>query len=316
MLRRNILIFHAGALGDFVLAWPLALGLGRALAQSRIIFITQQQKGLLAEQVLRLESADMESGWHGLHADGKMALPARATSLLAGAQAIYTFLSPTPAWLANVKRLSGEAKVVALSTRPAAGYAGHAVDWLLEQLAEHPVERAATQQMLRSIGERGIGAAPVVASGGGVTPVNVLIHPGSGSATKCWPLECFVNLARRLTQAGQSVRFIIGEVERERWTASAMAQLAGVAEVHEPKTYLELLAEIRSARQFIGNDSGPGHLAGIVGVATLSIFGPASSEWQWKPLGPRVIAVGGDSWEEVTVDRVMGRLGGKTDKEG
>src|ERR1700761_7789463 len=98
MLRRNVLIFHGGALGDFVLAWPLALGLGRALAQSRITFITHRQKGELAEKVLRLESADIEPGWHLLHAMGDAALPPRAASLLAGAQAIYTFTNPTSVW--------------------------------------------------------------------------------------------------------------------------------------------------------------------------------------------------------------------------
>jgi ADP-heptose:LPS heptosyltransferase len=303
MLRRNVLIFHAGALGDFVLAWPLALGLGRALAQSRITFITHQQKGLLAERVLRLESADIESGWHALHTQDSAPLPPRPTSLLAGAQAVYTFLSPSPPWLANVKRLTGNAKIVSLTTRPADGYGGHAVDWLLEQLADHPVERAATQQMLRSIAERGIGATAVKPSAA-ATGVDVLIHPGSGSAEKCWPLECFVELAARLKRHGRSVRFVIGEVERDRWDAGSLAKLGGVAEVREPTTYLDLLAEIQSARLVIGNDSGPAHLAGIVGTPTVAMFGPASSASQWKPLGPRVSAVSGPSWEALSVDAV------------
>ena len=69
MLRRNVLIFHSGALGDFVQTWPLGLALGRLYPQSRVIYVTQRQKGLLAEKALRLEFVDVESGWHHLFGD-------------------------------------------------------------------------------------------------------------------------------------------------------------------------------------------------------------------------------------------------------
>src|SRR3982074_1768604 len=64
LARRNVLIFHLGALGDFLLTWPVALALGRLHPQSRIFYVTHAGKGRLAEQVLRIEAADIESGWH------------------------------------------------------------------------------------------------------------------------------------------------------------------------------------------------------------------------------------------------------------
>src|SRR5438552_19183677 len=67
---RNILLFHAGALGDFVLTWPLALALARLHPQSRLFYVTQRGKGALAERVLRVESADSDAGWHPLFAAG------------------------------------------------------------------------------------------------------------------------------------------------------------------------------------------------------------------------------------------------------
>ena len=69
MLRRNVLILHAGALGDFIVAWPLILALGRLHPQSRIIVVTHASKGALAEAALRVESTDIEQGWHALFAD-------------------------------------------------------------------------------------------------------------------------------------------------------------------------------------------------------------------------------------------------------
>ena len=79
MLRRNVLIFHSGALGDFIVTWPLALSLARLFPQSRIYYITAGQKGALAERVLRLESADSESGWHNLFSE-RPHFPSRRTN--------------------------------------------------------------------------------------------------------------------------------------------------------------------------------------------------------------------------------------------
>src|ERR1700722_19863476 len=77
MLRRNVLIFHAGALGDFILTWPLALALGRLYPQSRIIYVTASEKGALAAKVLRVESTDVEQGWN--HLFGEAAALSEAT---------------------------------------------------------------------------------------------------------------------------------------------------------------------------------------------------------------------------------------------
>src|SRR5438552_11741739 len=82
-LRRNILIFHQGALGDFIVTWPLALGLARVMAQSRIFYVTSGQKGALAERALRVESVDVEGGWHQLFSQ-EPRLPEPAARMLAG----------------------------------------------------------------------------------------------------------------------------------------------------------------------------------------------------------------------------------------
>jgi ADP-heptose:LPS heptosyltransferase len=286
MLRRNVLIFHGGALGDFVLSWPLAVALGRVFAQSRIVFVTHGQKGKLAEKVLRLESSDVENGWQALFSENAT-LPSSANSLLSGAFAIYTFLSPTTIWSANVARLNPLAKVMTLSGLPPAEFGGHAADWLVEQLREYPIEKAATEQILRSIGDRGIGFR----RGGGE---DFVIHPGSGSPAKCWPVENFVQLAERLRKSGRRVRFLLGEVEREKWPLRQIEELTA----SQPQSYVQLLDELSTAGVFVGNDSGPGHLAGIIGVPTVSIFTSTTAQ-RWKPLGPKVNVVAENSVDAV-----------------
>ncbi|HWB53686.1 MAG TPA: glycosyltransferase family 9 protein, partial [Tepidisphaeraceae bacterium] len=70
-----------------------------------------------------------------------------------------------------------------------------------------------------------------------------------------------------------------------------------------PATYVELLKELRQARVFVGNDSGPAHLAGIIGVPTVALFG-ASDSRLWKPLGPHV-AVVERPLGELSMDQVL-----------
>ena len=73
----------------------------------------------------------------------------------------------------------------------------------------------------------------------------------------------------------------------ERFSAEEMKWLETAATVRRPGTYLELFNELRTASLFVGNDSGPSHLAGIMGLPTIALFGPTDPA-VWKPLGPRV----------------------------
>jgi len=301
MLRRNVLIFHAGALGDFVLTWPLVMALGRLHPQSRIIVVTHASKGALAELALHVESHDVEQGWHGLFAaaaGGDVALPERPALMLQSAHAIYTFVSAEDA----LKKVAPEAQLVALHSKPPEGYARHASQHLIEQLAPAPAVRSAVEQMLRSVNLRGIGT-------GRSHDGDVIIHPGSGSREKCWPVERFVKLIAKLRRAKRDVRVVIGEVEDERFPSedvAALEEAAGTA-VRRPATYVELFNELRTGSLFIGNDSGPSHLAGVMGLPTIALFGPTDPA-VWKPMGPRVNVIHRNNMEAIPVDEVMGQV--------
>lgn len=108
--------------------------------------------------------------------------------------------------------------------------------------------------------------------------------PGAGRAAKRAPLKVFEARARDLTAKGVSPVFVAGEVEIR----------AGVAQ-RFPKRYtrielplLEDLARlIRDAEAVFANDSGPAHLAGLLGIPTTVFFGPTDPAI-WRPWGPRV----------------------------
>jgi ADP-heptose:LPS heptosyltransferase len=138
-------------------------------------------------------------------------------------------------------------------------------------------------------------------------PSGVVIHPGSGSPRKNWPADRYLELVSRLRADGVPVRVLTGEVEAERWPADLLARFGDAAPVARPQTHLELLGELLSARAFVGNDSGPGHLAAILGVPTLTLFGPTDPA-RWKPLGPRVEALRAEPLDALELDRVHDAL--------
>jgi ADP-heptose:LPS heptosyltransferase len=301
-LRRNILLFHQGALGDFVLTWPIAMALARIHPQSRIFYVTQSGKGKLAERAIGVESADADAGWHALFGDGATPLPELPARLLAGAHSVVSFLSaPGAPFVDNVRRFAPEANVLAVQPNPPEAFESHATQFQLEQLTPWPAAHAATEQILRSIHARGVGAARPA------SPAGVIVHPGSGSPAKNWPAERFLEFIARVQGNGEAVRVLVGEVEDERWPKDLIARFADAATIVRPQSYVDLMNELLAARAFIGNDSGPAHLSGILGVPSLLLFGPTSPA-RGTPLGPRVSALQAEPLDSLTVDQVIRAL--------
>jgi len=53
----------------------------------------------------------------------------------------------------------------------------------------------------------------------------------------------------------------------------------------------EFMSAVRHCHLFVGNDSGPCHMASIAGVPTLTIFSGKVSPYEWHPLGEHSLSV-------------------------
>jgi heptosyltransferase III len=302
MLARNVLIFHSGALGDFVLSFPLALALGRLYPTSRVRYITPLSKGKLAGKVVGVEYLDVEgggsvgpgtaarSGWSGLFAEG-VELRDDVLALLAGSHRVVSFVAgPSDPWGRRVAELAPKAARMFLRTVPDRPGV-HAVDWLIEQCGKpecggEKAIAAAVEQVTGLIRKQGLVRRAWTGRG-------VLLHPGAGALAKCWPLDSFRELALRLKDNGREVRWVLGEVELARLRADERRALEALGDVVVPGDYVALLEELNSARAFVGNDSGPTHLAAMEGVPTLGLYGP-TDPGVWGPVGPSVSVLRGN----------------------
>lgn len=114
----------------------------------------------------------------------------------------------------------------------------------------------------------------------------IALHPGSGGKRKCWPVERFVAIARRIAaETNLTPVFITGDTEREL-IPDLEAQLQGFERLHQVPL-VELAERLSGAAAFVGNDAGITHLAAALGVPTLALFGPTDPTL-WAPRGPFV----------------------------
>jgi ADP-heptose:LPS heptosyltransferase len=91
----------------------------------------------------------------------------------------------------------------------------------------------------------------------------VIIHPGASKMERAWHLGRFVEVAQQLREQGLDVIFVHGEA----------IKIADFQVLTQP-SLKEFAGLLRKCAIFIGNDSGPLHLAQQCGASVIGIYGP------------------------------------------
>jgi heptosyltransferase-3 len=118
----------------------------------------------------------------------------------------------------------------------------------------------------------------------------VAIHPGAGaySPARIWPVQGFAEVARGLIDSHDAAIIVLGgpdEVDRAARLESMIGQdgrvlnLAGRTSIHETAAIIE------RCDLFLGNDSGPMHIAAAMNTPVVAVFGP-SNRHAWGPYTP------------------------------
>jgi len=118
-----------------------------------------------------------------------------------------------------------------------------------------------------------------------------VLAPGAGWPGKQWPAERFAEIGDRLRrETGFAVVLVgsAGEIELCRSVAARMREPA--ASLAGKTSLAQLAALLESAALFVGNDSGPMHLAACFQIPSVVCFGPTvASKWAPRHARARVL---------------------------
>lgn len=317
------MVLHGGALGDLALTIQLALRLREVQAGSTLQVVSRVDPGDLSGCRPSIERVSPEGlGLHWLHMEGDEP-PAETLRELVAGRRVLSALGDVDSTVHRRLRRLGAREVYSFDPRPKPDLDAHiTTQWqreleqqglLYPKCSYHNRGRAAlavpdeTRQrggeLLEQISSlwrstAGGGAGRYRTHGRASRPRHpVLIHPGGGGRAKCWALPRFLDVGRRLCAKDNDVCFVVGPAETERWTNAEFEAIRREFPLIERPEPDELLALLAATATFISNDSGPAHLASLLGAPTVTIFGP-TSEAVWRPLGPRVRAIQGDPTED------------------
>jgi ADP-heptose:LPS heptosyltransferase len=114
----------------------------------------------------------------------------------------------------------------------------------------------------------------------------VALHVASRRASKNWPVASWRELVAEITgPLGAAAVLVGGPGDR-----AIHADLTGefVADAAGAIALADLPALFAECRAFVGADSGPAHLAALVGLPTVVLFSGTELAVRWAPLGERV----------------------------
>lgn len=114
----------------------------------------------------------------------------------------------------------------------------------------------------------------------------IVLHHGSGSRHKNWPALNFAQLADLLRESAGPLLWIQGP-------ADAPPPAKAADRILKTEDLWDCVLLLARSRLYVGNDSGLTHLAAAAGCPTIALFG-ASDPDIWRPLGPNVAVITGD----------------------
>jgi heptosyltransferase-1 len=129
----------------------------------------------------------------------------------------------------------------------------------------------------------------------------VLLSPGGGWRSKCWPAERFGVLSRKLRES-LGLRCVVNVGPGDDGLAAALLAASGdPAPVVYRGSLGELMALSRRAACVVGGDTGPLHLAAALGTSVVALFGPTDPARNGPYFGP-----GSASSDKIVVLRTPG----------
>lgn len=290
----RILVVRLGALGDVVRTLPAASALRAAYPGAHLAWLVEPAsrsavegqpwvdevlvfpRRELTDDLRRVRLARFAGGLVGFvralrrrrfdlvvdfHSIAKSALLSRASGAATRVGYAPPYAREGAGWLATARARLAERRLSRFARNLGL------VEFLGVPALPRPSPLRVAAEARRAVGEAlGAGPAPVV------------VHPGTSPSTphKRWTVEGWAAVARGLAGDGLPVLVSHGPAAEERALAQAIVAAAGDAARLAPATASlgELAALLERARLFLGSDSGPLHVASLVGTPVVQLIGP------------------------------------------
>ena len=273
----SVILVRLRSLGDTVLATPALALLRQALPNAQIrVAMDERFADVLVDQP---------------HIDGVLRIP-RQAGIVAKAALVRTIRSLRPSLCVDMHGGATAAWLTALSAaRWRVGFAHFRHAWAYNvrvpraqavlgraaQARVHTAEHHAAAMIHLGAEASEIPQARLAALPRSSEQPYAVLHGGASYFTKTWPAKNFRSVASELRLShGLEPIFVAGPGEEaltEQFSGFQVRQIPRIA---------ELMALVGGASLFVGNDSGPAHVAAAFGVPCVVIFGSSDSA-AWRP---------------------------------
>ncbi len=294
---KRILVIRLGALGDFVLSFPAFAALRAHHALDHVVLLTTQPFVTLAQasqwfNEIRVDSRPFWFNLRGLW---------RLRAQLSGFDFIYDL--QTSQRTSRYFRIAGRPPWSGIA--PGCSHPDidpqrdhlHSIDRQMGQLAIAGVPPATLD--LSWLSKRG----PVLE---GQYALLVPATSGSHGGAKTWPIERFAALAQLLAVRGMRP-VVIGTESEARLAEAICAASPEALDLTGKTSILDLAGLAHRASLTVGGDTGPVHLAAMMGSPTIALFSKFSDPVHATPVG-NVRLLRADKLEDLPLERVAAVL--------
>jgi heptosyltransferase-3 len=281
----RILVIRGGAIGDFILSLPALKALREGFPYAHIEILGYKHIAVLAQnrfytQAIRSIEYGALAGFFAKNSK----LPAELANHFASFDLIISYLyDPDGIFEKNLRRCGVENLIHGPAKLDDREHAARQLARPLEELGlrasdfapriYHSTEgRKFAEDFLRGM------SRPILA-----------IHPGSGSETKNWPIENWIEFGNDMLGSDEfcgPLVIVSGEADEER--SRELQTIWRNDRVQFARNLpLPVLAAVLEHTIFVGHDSGISHLAAAAGAKCTLLFGPTDPDI-WAPMNENV----------------------------
>ena len=116
----------------------------------------------------------------------------------------------------------------------------------------------------------------------------IIMHPAAGYPSKCWPLEKYRELIAKILSGKHAMQIILIGTEADQKLFPVEEKPEKLTDLRGKTTLADLPVLFDACQVYVGNDSGPAHLAAAQGMHVISIFSGTNDPDVWRPWTDRL----------------------------